>query len=236
MKANSKNTWRLRALAGTLCGGIALAAEAATLDFQCITFNQAANCALGESLLTVTASEYAAGQVLFRFDMASCGAHTAPNVRQVYFDNGAAGTGALQSIATLIDADDGPAGLGHLGVDFSLGANPAVLPGGNTLADRFVVTQGFVAGADTPKPQVRAIAPGEWLGVVFDLHAGYGFADVLAQLASGELRIGVHMTGYADGGSESFVTNMHVVPVPAAVWLFGSGLLGLVMVARRHTA
>ena len=32
------------------------------------------------------------------------------------------------------------------------------------------------------------------------------------------------------------VINSPVVPVPAAVWLFGSGLLGLVGIARRKKA
>ena len=31
-------------------------------------------------------------------------------------------------------------------------------------------------------------------------------------------------------------SNASVIPVPAAVWLFGSGLLGLVGVARRRKA
>ena len=37
--------------------------------------------------------------------------------------------------------------------------------------------------------------------------------------------------------SDSFIqaNNLAIVPVPAAVWLLGSGLLGLVAVARRHT-
>ena len=46
----------------------------------------------------------------------------------------------------------------------------------------------------------------------------------------------------ADGGSvncnaaTSHITAYGVVPVPAAVWLFGSGLLGLVGIARRRRA
>lgn len=234
---NKTNNVRcLRAAVGMLCGVAALAAEAVTLDFQCVTFNAPANCALGESLLSVDVTEYGAGQVLFRFDMAPLGVNEAPNVSQVYFDNGAPGSGALLSIATLIDVDDGPADMSHAGVDFSLGASPPNLPGGNTLSPAFVVTPGFLAGADTPKPQERAIDQGEWLGVVFNLQAGYGFADVLAELAGGELRIGVHMTSFADGGSESLVTTPTAVPVPAALWLFGSGLVGLTMVGRRRSA
>ncbi len=44
----------------------------------------------------------------------------------------------------------------------------------------------------------------------------------------------MHVINFESGGSESFVNNP--VPVPAAVWLLGSGLLGLVGVARRRKA
>ena len=36
------------------------------------------------------------------------------------------------------------------------------------------------------------------------------------------------------GDSVSFTSNFHVVPIPAAVWLFGSGLLGLFVVGRKR--
>ena len=40
------------------------------------------------------------------------------------------------------------------------------------------------------------------------------------------------------GDTAEFTTNFEVtpVPVPAAVWLFGSGLLGLIGVAKRKKA
>jgi hypothetical protein len=40
------------------------------------------------------------------------------------------------------------------------------------------------------------------------------------------------------GGGYAYLTGTHVgeVPVPAAVWLFGSGLVGLTAVARRRSS
>ena len=37
------------------------------------------------------------------------------------------------------------------------------------------------------------------------------------------------------GDSVSFTSNFQVVPIPAAAWLFGSGLIGLIVIARRKT-
>ncbi len=50
--------------------------------------------------------------------------------------------------------------------------------------------------------------------------------------------VGTEFLFWADGNSDSFrIDRMEVtaVPVPAAVWLFGSGLLGLFGIARRKT-
>jgi len=38
---------------------------------------------------------------------------------------------------------------------------------------------------------------------------------------------------FADYYAFNFSPNMPIIPVPAAVWLFGSGLIGLICVARR---
>ena len=50
------------------------------------------------------------------------------------------------------------------------------------------------------------------------------------------LQIGFAMevTGFQDTGIIYDNLNFAPIPVPAAVWLFGSGLLGLVGVARRR--
>ena len=69
---------------------------------------------------------------------------------------------------------------------------------------------------------------------------GAGFAWGGAILADGQnLQDGVRGYGMADGAFPGFNANFDFVapvPVPAAVWLFGSGLLGLVGVARRKKA
>ena len=56
--------------------------------------------------------------------------------------------------------------------------------------------------------------------------------------AGATLSFGFSATATGENGSAVFYDNLNfdrvVVPVPAAVWLFGSGLLGLVGVARRR--
>ncbi len=47
--------------------------------------------------------------------------------------------------------------------------------------------------------------------------------------------LGTAFSNFNGGSFTSFDYQVHVVPVPAAVWLFGSGLLGLVGIARRRS-
>lgn len=198
-------------------------ANAITIDFGCITNNDIAggDCAIGEAQLSVEMTDIGGNQVLFTFINSG---PVASSIEGVYFDDG-----TLLEIASLIDADEGSGG--DTGVDFTAGtASPPELPGGNTITPAFITTAGFLADSD-PAVSLNGVNPGESLGVVFDLITGVTFADTVNALGT-DLRIGIHVIAFDSGGSESFVNTL--VPVPAAVWLFGSGLLGLVGVARRR--
>lgn len=194
---------------------VATPAKAVTLSFFCITGNNPANCAVGESQLTVDVLDPGGGQVLFHFKNMSGG--SASSITDVYFDDG-----TLLGISSIAN---GP------GVSFSQGASPPNLPGGNTVSPPFQVTAGFLADSD-PAVMPNGVQPGEWLKIYFALQSGGTFNDVISELGDGRLRIGIHVQGILAGGSESFVN--YPVPLPAAAWLFGSGLAGLLIVARRR--
>jgi hypothetical protein len=66
------------------------------------------------------------------------------------------------------------------------------------------------------------VNPGEELGITYTLQTGQTIDDVLAELADGTLRIGIHVQGYETEGSEGFV---NVVPEPGALMVFMVGLL-----------
>ena len=68
-----------------------------------------------------------------------------------------------------------------------------------------------------------------WIGV-FDF-TGYNTSDFVVQAGYNEY------DPVLIGGANNIIagTEVSAVPVPAAAWLFGSGLIGLIGVARRKT-
>jgi hypothetical protein len=192
-------------------------AYADTFGFGAITANSLVDPGIGEAQLSVDVTDPGASQVLFTFNNSG---PAASSITDVYFDDG-----SLLGIASIVNS---------VGVNFSQGATPGNLPSGNTVVPPFVATAGFTADSNPPIV-ARGVNPGESLGILFNLQGGGTFADVLAELASGELRIGIHVQGFADGESESFIAPPPPDPgpgVPAPSTLVGLVSMAMVVMGR----
>ncbi len=110
------------------------------------------------------------------------------------------------------------------------------MPAGNTI--------GFTADAsgDSTSPNVLASgvnASSEYVRFLGTFGLSSSFSDLIAALDSNAFRIGLHVQGIGElGGSESFVDGLESpsqVPVPGAVWLFGSAILGFAGFNKRKS-
>ena len=202
----------------------ALAVASVTYGFTGVSNTSTTNTNLGKSSLFVEVIDMGA-QVAFKFTNTSTSSLT-----DVYFDDG-----TLLGIAGIVDSGTS--------VDFSQGASPPNLPGGNNLATPFNTTAGFNADSNPPTSP-NGVTAGEWLTITFNLQSGKTYSSILSALAvpnnggTGDLRIGLHVQSFANGGSESFVNLPNVIsPVPEAqmpaLFLAGLGLVGAMAVRRR---
>jgi hypothetical protein len=142
----------------------------------------------------------------------------ASNIAEVYIDDGLLGPSVVvNSLGGFTDFSGG-------------GATPSDLPGGNTVG--FSATASFSADVNPGPPANGVNASNDILGLILGLGSFADFDAVIAAVNDGSLRFGLHVRSIGIAGeSDSYVS---AVPVPAAVWLMGTGLVGLIGFGRRR--
>lgn len=190
--------------------GFAGNAHAVLYSFDNITNNSATNAAIGEAQLFVDVTDSGSGQVLFTFSNIG---PAASSITDIYFDDDV----PLMTYNSFVNS------VGD--VAFTVGAHPSDLPGGND----HHFSSNYSYDSDNPV-QPKGINPEEALGLLFD----GTFNDIIAALDGGTMRIGLHVQGFANGGSEAFINNSTApVPEPATLLLLGTGLIGLAGASRK---
>ncbi|MFK7795346.1 MAG: hypothetical protein AB8B89_08360 [Gammaproteobacteria bacterium] len=146
----------------------------------------------------------------------------ASNIAEVYFDDGGSLLGpssVLNSLAGVTNFSGG-------------GANPGNLPSGNNVG--FSATATLSADVNPGPPANGVNESIDILGITLGLGSFADFNAVVSAINSGDLRFGYHVRSIGTaGGSDSYVST--VVPIPAAIWLFGSAILGLISFNRRQS-
>lgn len=183
--------------------------QAALYNFDCVSNNNAGNCAIVESQAVVDVTG-TASQVTFKFMNIGTGVSS---ITDIYFDN-ATGTPLTSFLSKTQSAGVIFGGNGT--------ADPTNPPGGLFTAD-------FSFGAEPPPSSNginNTLAGSEWLSLVF---AG-NITTVLAALDSNALEVAIKVQAFTNGGSEVAV----LIPEPGTMALLGAGLLALGGMGRKR--
>ena len=209
-----------KALLGTaLAMGLLLATPRASsaelFTFDCISTGATTDCGILEAQITVEVTGVG-GDVQFVFTNASGG--SASSISEIYFDDPIP---MLSGGSALITSS--------AGVSYTQNCTPQDLSGGGSA---FSTTY----CAERRGNQQTGVNPGESVTISYDLLAGFDINDVLAALNDGSYQIGLHVIGFADGGSVSGINVPNrSVPEPTSLLFVTTGLLlgGLGLNRRR---
>lgn len=223
-------SWALSLLAMLATTSVSQAALV-TYGFTNVTNNNITNVSIGRSQMTVDVTDDGMEEGFVEFIFRNAGP-AASSITDVYFDDG--------SLLGITQVENGP------GTQMTIGADPGNLPGGNAINFHTSTSRYTIFSADSSSQggvQPNGANPGEWFGIIFALKNSKTYDDVLAALTlslqpgnigqdiTGGLRIGIHVQGFANGGSESFVNSdpvaftSSIVPEPASMTLWALGLV-----------
>ena len=196
---------------GVLClSGVVKAGP--TYSFVNISNNNAVDAAIGEAQLSVELFDL--GDTA-QFVFSNSGLY-ASSITDIYFDDGT--NSIFNAPIFLADIDNSDAG-----VSFAPGATPGNVPAANLALPGFDTTDGLSADSDSPHLSANGVNPGETLGITLAFIDGVNFNDLINEMASGDLRIALHVQGFDGGGSETFV-NTPIVPIPSSLLLATIGI------------
>jgi len=148
------------------------------------------------------------------------GAHTFNQVRGANDDGNNRNFALSGTYGNIIDGHDGWVGYAQNGFDFTNGDGDFVAKGGEANMTSGVVS-GYLADVSTSASLT-----------LLDLAAGY-YLIGLGGACPDDLGAACLMPGSTETSSLEFTFSVSAVPVPAAVWLFGSAIAGLGFSSRR---
>ena len=197
-------------------------ANATTFGFAGLSNNNATNTANGEAQLSLEVVQ-SGSNVLFNFINSGVEALL---INDVYFDDD---NGLLDGYVGEINVEIAALG----GVDFGPdAANPQNVPASNSVVPSFSADLSF----DAKNPGGsggNGVDQGETLGLILSLVGTTTVNDILLALDNQDLRVGLHVQGFDNDGSESFV-NISAIPLPSGILLLLTGMGSLVLIGRRH--
>lgn len=175
--------------------------------------------------LTLDVSDAGGGQVAFSFSNQGLTPHV--SIVNVYWDYH--GYDAFSGITSV----SGSSGVNYLDKSGNfIEANPWDLPGGKSIDPAF--SSSFGLSPDSKGGKVKnGVGTGETLDVLWSMAPGADYQNLIGAINAGEVRVALHVQDLRGGDSESLVSAPSV-PLPPAVWLFGTGLVGLYAVNRRR--
>lgn len=196
----------------------AFVAQTETLSFYALTNNKVGNPQIAVDQISVDVSSTEnLNEVVFTFNnigLVNC------SIAEIYFDDG-----VLLAGATIIENPPY--------VDFTYfgDVRPPDLSGGENAVPPFEAYRLFSIGSENPAPH-KGINPGETLSLIYTLQSEKIYDNVIDDLTTGALRIGMHVisiNGPNGDSSESIVNN--AIPEPATMLILAAG--GFYIIKKR---